>query len=263
MIRSLSLFSFLFLVSSLLFLSSDPVQAQTPSATSGSIIETMDASGYTYLLLDIGTEKQWVAIPATEVTVGEKVTFLDGMLMKDFFSKTLNKTFTNIIFSPGLEGMKKSPHSVSAGQETTKSSFADAVKAESGKSAPPSTPAPSSGGSTGAMVPFVDMQVEKAPGENSYSVEEIFNQAGDLDGKRVQVKGKVVKFSPNIMGKNWIHIQDGSGDPMKNTHDLVVTSADQTDIDVIVVVEGKVSANKDFGFGYKYDAMLEEGKISK
>ncbi len=252
---ALLIFSFLLLVVSV------PALAQG-MASSGTVLETMDASGYTYLHLDTGTEKLWVAIPASQVEKGKKVTFLDGMVMKDFHSKTLDKTFPSIIFSPGLDGMgSKSPHASSAKKKQGSSSFADAVKKETTQKAAPSTPSQISGGSSGAVVPFIETKVEKATGENSYSVEEIFAKAKELDGKKVRVKGKVVKFNPNIMGKNWTHIQDGSGDPMNNTHDLVVTTANQTATDEIIVIEGMVSANKDFGFGYKYDVLIEDAEI--
>jgi hypothetical protein len=63
------------------------------------------------------------------------------------------------------------------------------------------------------------------------------------------------------MGKNWVHIQDGSGDPMNNTHDLVVTTASKTTPDAIIIIEGVATAKKDFGFGYKYDVLIEEAEI--
>lgn len=266
MFRSLFIFSFLsiFLVAVCLCVSQQHVQAQASGLQTGTIIETMDASGYTYLHVEVGKEKLWVAIPATEVNPGENITFLEGMVMQDFYSKTLDKTFPTIIFSPGLQDHTgKSPHGSSpAKNNSTSSSFADAVKTESSKPTPqPAAPAQASGGSTGAMVPSIEIQVEKAEGENSYSVDEIFNQAEKLNGKKVKIRGKVVKFNPNIMGRNWVHIQDGSGDPMNNTHDLVVTTTSQTDTDTVIIVEGIVAAKKDFGFGYKYDVLIEEAEI--
>ena len=79
----------------------------------------------------------------------------------------------------------------------------------------------------------------------------------------VTVKGQVVKVSKNIMGKNWLHIQDGTGDPNKNTHDLVVTTMDVAEKGDIVTVDGPAAANKDFGSGYKYYIIIEDGKVTK
>ena len=72
-----------------------------------------------------------------------------------------------------------------------------------------------------------------------------------------------MKFSPNIMGRNWIHIQDGTGDPAKNTHDLVVTSSETTEKGAIISIEGVLSADKDFGSGYSYDIIIEEAMVVK
>jgi aspartyl/asparaginyl-tRNA synthetase len=108
-----------------------------------------------------------------------------------------------------------------------------------------------------------ELKVDKAEGENGRTVEQCFAEAEQLDGKAVRVRGKVVKFSPEIMGKNWIHLQDGSGDPMKNTHDLVVTTAETVAKDAVIVIEGVLSKDKDFGAGYRYEAIIEDAKVVK
>ena len=113
------------------------------------------------------------------------------------------------------------------------------------------------------MAPFSEIKVEKAAGENAYTISEIFEQIEALNGKTVRIQGKVVKFSPMIMGRNWIHLQDGTGDPIKNSHDLVVTTSEQIKVDDIITIEGVLAANKDFGAGYKYGAIVEEAKTVK
>jgi hypothetical protein len=104
------------------------------------------------------------------------------------------------------------------------------------------------------------IQVEKAKGQNAYTVGEIFAKSGELDKKPVTVRGKVVKVSLGIMGKNWVHLQDGSGDAGKGTNDLVVTSAkDAPKVGDVVTASGTLFKDKDFGSGYKYTAIVEEG----
>ena len=103
-----------------------------------------------------------------------------------------------------------------------------------------------------------EVNVPKAAGENSFTVGELFAKAEELDGTTVRLQARVVKVNPQIMGKNWIHLQDGTGDPMQNSHNLVATSTLTPEVDQVVVVEGTMSANMDFGFGYKYDVLLEE-----
>ncbi|CAK8717830.1 DNA-binding protein [Candidatus Electronema halotolerans] len=224
-----------------------PAAAPAQQAVQGKVLESLSGAGYTYLLIENGQDKTWAAIPESKVEVGQQVALQPGMVMQSFESKALGKTFDQIIFSPGL---------------------ADAAAAAQGREtdAPvdDETLALLSGGSSRAVVPANDeLKVEKAEGENGRTVEQCFAEAGQLNGKTVRVRGKVVKFSPEIMGKNWIHLQDGSGDPMKNTHDLVVTTAETVDKDAVIVVEGVLSKDKDFGAGYRYDAIIEDAKISK
>ena len=235
----------------------------------GKVLETMDASGYTYLKLDTGSEQPWVAIPQASVKVGEEVECRPGMVMSNFNSKTLNRTFDSIIFSAGLAGGASNPHGGMMGSMGTpapqggEDSFASAVQAERGGPAMQPPPAAESGGSMGAQAPFSEIEVEKASGENGHTVSEIFSKRDELNGKTVAVKGKVVKFSTMIMGRNWIHLQDGTGDPMKNTHDLVVTTSEEVNNGDIVTIEGVLAANKDFGAGYKYEAIVENAKTLK
>jgi len=230
-------------------------QAAAPAAPAaanvikGKVAEVMDASGYTYLRLDDGSGKEiWAAIPKTDLKVGEEVTLQGGSVMENFSSKTLNRTFESIIFSSGV---------LREGEEAA-SSFADAVQG-AGQAASGLM----SGGSAGNVVPFADLKVEKAAGDNAQTVGDLYAKAKELNGQMVAVRGQVVKISHNIMGKNWIHIQDGTGDPSGNTHDLVVTTADDAAKGDIVTIEGVVAADKDFGSGYRYDVIVEEAKVTK
>lgn len=241
--------------------------AQAPGNITGIILKTMDSGGYTYLQLDTGVGESWVAIPQSKVTVGDKISCQPGMVMKNFSSKTLGKTFDSIIFSGGLVGASKSPHS-SMGMKTmggdAEDSFANAIAAEGGATDAPTNQqlqAAGSGGSLGAIVPFTEIVIEKASGDNGQQIGDVFANRDELNGKTIRVKGKVVKFSPMIMGRNWVHIQDGSGDPMSNTHDLVVTTTATVNEGDVVILEGVVAANKDFGAGYKYEAIVEKATI--
>ncbi|MBU1140189.1 MAG: DNA-binding protein [Proteobacteria bacterium] len=225
----------------------------------GKILETMNAGGYTYLQIDTGSSQPWVAIPQSQVKVGDEVTCNPGMAMGNFTSKTLNRTFDSIIFSSGIAGAAGGGHGGMMGGDD---SFSSAVQAEGGSPMVQESPA-SSGGSLGAMTPYNEVKVEKAVGENSYTIEEIFAKTKELDGKTVRIQGKVVKYSPMIMGRNWIHIQDGTGDPMSNTHDLVITTTEEVQPNDVITIEGVLAFNKDFGAGYKYVAIVEEAKTLK
>jgi len=90
-----------------------------------------------------------------------------------------------------------------------------------------------------------DIKVEKAAGTNAYTVGEVYAKRASLHAKQVAVKGKVVKFSQGIMGKNWVHIQDGSGNQQKGTHNLVATTLDTAAVGDIVTVTGTFAKDKD------------------
>ena len=248
-----------------------------PGTITGTVLETMNSGGYTYVQLYTGVDKPWVAIPESKVKVGEKISCEPGMVMNNFKSNTLNRTFDSIIFSGGLAGAaKKNPHagmggmmnphkSAKATEGNAEDSFASAVAAEGGGHTPTASQAQAagSGGSLGASAPFSEIEVDKASGENGQRVGDVFAKASELNGKTVAVKGQVVKFSPAIMGRNWVHIQDGTGDPMQNTHDLVITTAETVKEGDIVVMEGVLAAKKDFGANYKYEAIIEKAKVVK
>ncbi len=242
---------------------SAPATAQAPGNLNGTVLETMDSGGYTYLQLDTGAGKPWIAIPQAKVTVGDKISCQPGMVMKNFSSKTLGRTFDSIVFSGGLAGAAKAPHAPmgKSAMGGGGDSFASAVAAEGGAASASQVQAAGSGGSLGAIAPASEIKVEKASGDNAYQVADAFAKKDELNGKTVRFKGQVVKFSPMIMGRNWVHLQDGSGDAMNNTHDLVLTTGATVKEGDVVIMEGVLTANKDFGAGYKYDAIIEEAKI--
>lgn len=228
------------------------------TALTGTVRETMNAAGYTYLQVDSAAGPVWVAIPEGTVTKGQQVTCLPGMVMENFASKTLGRTFPTIVFSPGLQPAAAQaaapvPVPAAAGGDKAAGDFSAALQAEAaapaGGGANGAELKGESGGSLGAVVPSADVNVHKATGENSRSVGECFAQAKELDGKKVRVRGKVMKVSRLIMGKNWLHLQDGTGNPMQNRHDLVVTTLDEPKEGEVVTIEGVLAANRDFGAG--------------
>jgi len=237
-------------------------------ALKGKILETIDAGEYSYLQLDTTDGQFWAAIPKTELEKGQEVELMPGAVMSDFPSKTLKKTFETIIFSPGVKtnqgDYQNNPKIIDQSNPTDKS-FEAALQAESNSNSQVEgtqvNNSLKSGGSTSAIVPAIDTKIEKAEGENSYTVAELFKKSSELDNKKVKVRGKVVKVSKMIMGKNWIHIQDGTGDAMNNSHDLVVTTMAEPQKDSIIIVDGVLHKDKDFGYNYKYAVIIEDAFI--
>jgi len=99
-----------------------------------------------------------------------------------------------------------------------------------------------------------------AKAEGGKTIEEIFNEKAALAGTKVPVRGKVVKVNPGIMGKNWLHVRDGSG--ADGTNDLTVTTmAELPKIGDTVLVTGTVALDQDFGMGYQYAVILQDAEI--
>jgi len=92
-------------------------------------------------------------------------------------------------------------------------------------------------------------------------VAEVFAEKDALGGQKVAVRGKVVKVNANIMGRNWLHVRDGSG--AEGTNDLTVTTPGFVpDVGDLVLVTGTVALNKDFGMGYSYDLIVEDAEVA-
>ena len=218
--------------------------AAQPGLVSGTVLETMNSGGYSYVHVDTGNEKVWAAGSLREgLAVGQTVSFGAGMLMTNFTAKSLDRTFEKIYFvsAISLEGETAPPAGDSGmmgmgGAGTAPAASGNTVAAEAGV--------------TG---------VAKAAG--GYTVSDIYAKASELGGQTVKVQAKVVKFTPNIMGTNWVHIQDGTGSG--ETADLTVTTRESVSPGDLVLVEGPLSVDKDFGAGYKYHVIIESAKVTK
>ncbi len=108
-----------------------------------------------------------------------------------------------------------------------------------------------------------NIKVAKATGPDARTVAEVNTQSAALKGKTVAVRGMVVKFTPEVLGKNWVHLRDGSGSEADGTHDVLVTTKDQTKIGDVVLAKGVVATNRDLGSGYSYKVLIEEATLSK
>jgi hypothetical protein len=200
----------------------------------GKVAETMNSGGYSYICLEQKGKKTWFAVPQMEVTKGEVMTFGLGMEMKNFTSKTLNRTFASIYFANGPMNA------------TNKTMFT----AQGAKKAAPTA--------TNAKI-----KVKKAAGKNACTIAEVFAKKESLNQKTVVIRGQVVKVSSQIMGKNWIHLKDGTGDASNGTNELIATSQDSPAVGDIITVEGTLYKDKDFGAGYKYSVIMEQAKVKK
>lgn len=202
----------------------------------GKVTQTLEAGRYTYVAVDDGTGEKWAAAPSFEVKVGEVVEVQQGMVMKAFHSKSLNRTFPEILFAETIVNMTKNVAPSAVSPEANKPVCGkDEVVAER-------------------------MKMKKVPPpEGGMTLAEVIQQRSALAGKTVTVRGKVKKFTPNIMGKNWLHLQDGSG--VDGSADLAVTTDSVVKVGDIVTLSGTVAVNKDFGSGYRYEILVESATV--
>lgn len=231
---------------------------------SGKVSETMNSGGYTYARISKGKASTWVALPEMKLKVGEEVALLPGLVMAGFESKSLKRKFDRIVFSEGRvpsgmvekAGMSADPH---AGHDH------GPMPEGHGKAAPGGQGMPNPHARTAAATPkdFGSVKTPKAEGPDAYTVAEVFARVAELAGKTVVVRGKVVRFNEAIMDRNWIHLQDGSGDPAKGTHDLVVTGSAKAKVGDTVTVRGTVGRNREFGMGYSYPVIVEKAALSR
>jgi len=209
-----------------------------PQSFSGKVVETMNAANYTYVLVDTGKQKQWAAAPQFQVKTGDSIAIEEGMPMRNYHSQTLNRDFDLVYFTG---------RALVGGVQTSTVKPAATM--------PPGHP-PTAGGAAPAAK--IDLSgIKKA--EGGKTIQEIFAAKAQIGGTQVKVRGKVVKYSPMIMGKNWIHLQDGTG--TEGSNDLTLTTAAEVKVGNTVVATGTIAIDKDFGYGYKYPVIMEDAKL--
>jgi len=212
-------------------------------AVRGTVQKTMDSGGYTYVFMETGEEKRWVATQQVAVTVGDVVQTTQGMPMSNFESKSLNRTFDVIFFVDGLENLS-SPMMppMSDGHPTL----------------PLPEGHPTMDNKVGEQVAGAAV-AELKPGQN---IAWVYANKDTLAGQSISLRGTVVKYNDGILGRNFIHIQDGSGDAADGSHDLTVTGNDTTAVGETVVLTGTIVMNKDFGAGYSFPVLMEGASIT-
>ena len=211
--------------------------APAASVVKGEVLEVKDVESYTYLRLKTKDGETWAAVGKAPVKKGAEVTIENVMVMNNFESKTLKKTFPTILFGT-LGGAGGSAPSAGNGMATAHAGIAK-------------------------LTDIGDVHVPKASGANARTVAEIITKGAELKDKPVLVRGKVVKYNSGIMGKNWIHLRDGSGSAADNSNDLIVTTTSQTKIGDVVTVKGVVRTDKDFGSGYSYKVLIEDATLQQ
>ena len=217
--------------------------AQDPHADSGLkkviVQEVLQVSSYTYLnVLEDGVKK-WIAVPTIDAKLGEIYYYKGGMEMPDFESKELNKKFDSVLFLGSITN-------------------AAAIDPEKGMVDPNAVIEDK----TPAKQPTLDRLELTIEGiEGGIRIGELFKNKQQYAGKIIKVKGEVTKFNKAIMGKNWVHLQDGTD--FEGAYDLMITCQDNVAVGDVVIFEGVITLDKDFGAGYFYKVIMEDAVLAK
>jgi len=228
-----------------------------PAATlKGKVIERIDAVPYSYLKLSTASGEVWAAVPQTTAAVGSEVTIAGAFAMKDFESKTLGRKFDVVYFGTLDDGGSATPLAAHAGVGSLPPGHPGAPGETGGMAAQHRVAA--AGPSEQKAV-----KVAKASGPDGHTVAEVHAQHAALIEKTVTIHAAVVKFNAGIMGRNWVHLRDGSGSQDNGDNDITVTTQDTVAVGDVVTAKGTVRVDKDFGAGYAYPVIIEEAHVSK
>ena len=214
---------------------------QAADSFTGTVAETMNAGGYTYVRLQsAGKADVWAAAPEFAAKVGDRLSVPLEMPMVNFESKSLERRFALVYFV------------------STVSRDGEVVGGTASESAAPSMMA-GHGGPGGAPTTVEPV----APPEGGVSIADLWKQRKTLAGREVMVRGQVVKANNQILGKNWIHLQDGSGVAADRTNDITITTDDYVTVGEDVTIKGVLAIGRDIGGGYAYDAIVENARVVK
>jgi hypothetical protein len=240
------------------------IQQAAGSEIRGTVAEALQSAGFTYARLTTANGDEWVVLDASaSVAKGDAIVVRTKMIAEKFQSQSLKRTFEKVTFADLVSGGKKLPVAADA---RVQSAMNGEMKMPAGH--------PPMGGAMGdaamggakahgaatAAAATTPVKVEKAIAADARNVAEVWAERGKLKDRSVTVRGKVVKSLDGIMGKNWIHLRDGSGTPAAGDDDLTITTAENFKVGDVVTVKGTVRADKDFGAGYAYAVIVEDGK---
>lgn len=201
------------------------------------VLDVVQTSAYTYLYVSNNNADYWIAVRSMEAREGEEY-YIAGLLeMENFYSKELDRNFEKIWF---VSEISKKPISLGQGE---------------GETGGPTTDQKDKAASDTKM----DINLPSLKG--SIKIADLYANREKYSSKDVKLVGAVTRFNSGIMNRNWVHIQDGSDH--NGNFDLTVTTSDFVNVGDQVIVEGKLTLDKDFGSGYFYSLIVENAAVNK
>jgi hypothetical protein len=216
---------------------SSPAAAASSNTFTGTVAEAMSSGGYTYArLAPAAGEDVWIAASEFTAQPGDTLTVSLDMPIPNFESKSLNRTFPLVYFVSDIgRGGKGASADVSSAALMT---------------------------SHGARPASAVVVQPNAPPEGGLSVADAWARRASLAGTAITVRGTVVKVNNQIMERNWLHLQDGSGSAEDGTNDLTITTDAPVKAGDVVTFTGVLAVDRDFGSGYVYSLILEKARLA-
>jgi hypothetical protein len=240
--------------------SSQSTSNSTPAANAAQsnfhkvvVQEVLQTSQYTYLRSHENGQDTWVAVPSMQAKAGDTYYYEGGLQMTKFESKELNRTFESIIL---LDKINTEPKATAVAA-TNNPSTQDNYTATTQENSPATSESSAQYKRQPPVIEKKDVKVAAAKG--GITIGELYGKKDNYAGKTVKIKGKVTKYTPAVMNKNWIHIQDGTESNGK--FDLAITSDAEVKVGDEVTLEGKIALNKDLGYGYFFDVIMEDASL--
>ncbi len=242
----------------------DPSDLDGPSddqtAIRGKVIETIDVPSYTYLHLQTTDGDKWAAVQTAKVAKGSTVSVTEAVLMRDFQSSTLNRTFSVIYFGQlgGAAGAQPPPV---VGTEALPPGHPPIGEGDSAM--PPFDPQTAGHPAVAEEKLEAIPKIEPTSGENGGTIASLFSRRDQLTGKLVRVRGAVVRVTPGVQGRTYLHLSDGSGSAQEGNSDLAATTSATPTKGEVVTLEGTLNTDVDVGTGSPYPILLENCKVTK
>ncbi len=192
--------------------------------------EVIHTKTYTYLKVIEDNEEKWLAISRRDTEIGETLYWTEALEMKNFESKELERTFKTVYFIQNISS-----------QPTPMMPEGHAQNLQGRK----------------PQIAKESVSIESVKG--GVTIAELFSNPENYSEKSIVVKGKVTKFNKEIMNKNWAHIQDGTS--QDENFDLTITTSETVSPGDVVTFKGKITLDKDFGYGYSYKILMEDAEI--
>ncbi|MBK7429232.1 MAG: SH3-like domain-containing protein [Saprospiraceae bacterium] len=193
--------------------------------------EILQTERYTYLNVTEAGKNFWIATAKVDAVKGKPYIYRGGLMKTNFESQEFKRVFDTIYLVSSVMDEQQHP-----GGNIDNAGVEHNHPLEAGASSAPHVHA-----------------------ADAVKITDLFANMKKYEGQVITVDGEIAKVNNGIMGRNWVHLQDGSKKDGKNL-DLTLTTLANIPLGSHIAIKGKVVLNKDFGAGYKYNIILEESE---